>query len=240
MDPAERSYLTRCAARIVCSILMIIFAGFLIGWFFLKAELDSVLPLEADQTLEHPLVKTVTYYWIAALLVIFGLLALAAIDLVATARHGFRSVRRLATQRQAEIEEDLARPAAAGGGRVLRKMIGSRLLPAEEEMDRFASRACGTIASMITSGSASRTKPASSSAGFTPADRRVAPAGRHRACSDRPFVDRRHPGGDGVPADDGVRHALIQCPRRTQQAARALATARSMRSRMSTPTRRPA
>ena len=110
MDPAERSYLTRRAQRrIVCSILMIIFAGFLIGWFFLKAELDSVLPLEADQTLEHPLVKTVTYYWIAALLVIFGLLALAAIDLVATARHGFRSVRRLATQRQAEIEEDLAR-----------------------------------------------------------------------------------------------------------------------------------
>ena len=110
MDPSERLYLTRRAQRrIVCSILMLIFAGFLIGWFFLEPELESVTPPAPDQNAEHPLVKTVTYYWIAALFVLFGLLALAAIDLVATARHGFRSVRRLATQRQAEIEEDLAR-----------------------------------------------------------------------------------------------------------------------------------
>jgi hypothetical protein len=111
LSSQDRVYLRRqTQRRLVCSILMLIFAGFLIGWFFLYRELEQVpKPAEGEAAIEHPLVRTITYYWIAALFVLFALLALASIDLIATARHGFRSVRRLENQRRAELEEEIAR-----------------------------------------------------------------------------------------------------------------------------------
>lgn len=88
---------------------MLIFAGFLVGWFFLLRELAAVAPPDPVEETEHPLVRTITYYWIAALFVLFGLVCLAAADFLATARHGMRSVRLLEQQRRAELEEELSR-----------------------------------------------------------------------------------------------------------------------------------
>jgi len=110
MPVADRSHFRRQALRrLVCSVLMFVFAGFLVGWFFLSRELAAVPPPDPDRPTEHPLVRTITFYWIAALFVLFGLLALAVFDLIATARHGFRSSRLLENERRAELEAEVAR-----------------------------------------------------------------------------------------------------------------------------------
>lgn len=62
-----------------------------------------------DKAGDHPEVRVLTYYWIAFLLVLFGILALAAFDLVATARFGFRHHKMLEIQRRAMLQAEAAR-----------------------------------------------------------------------------------------------------------------------------------
>lgn len=110
MAPMERAYLYKQAQRrFICSVLMIVFAAFLVGSIFIYQDLQAVQVADAEEKVEHPLVRTFTYYWMGGLFVLFALLSLAVFDLVATARHGFRSARQLDQQRRAEIEADLAR-----------------------------------------------------------------------------------------------------------------------------------
>jgi len=112
----DRRYLEKQAKRrIVNSILMFVFAGFLLGWVFLAPTLPAVeegqaaaekKPLDEDQKAR---VRLATYYWILALVVLFAILILACADFLATARFGLRHQRQLQGERRAVIEEEIER-----------------------------------------------------------------------------------------------------------------------------------
>jgi hypothetical protein len=98
--------------RLLCSALMVIFAGMLIGWVFLEKEMRGTPPVEpgAVPTEEQKEVLRVSLsYWIAAVLVLMVLLALAATDFWATARFGLSQHRKLQADHRAMLEEQANR-----------------------------------------------------------------------------------------------------------------------------------
>jgi hypothetical protein len=109
MPAEERGYLLRQSRRrLICSMLMFLFAGFLIGWYFIEINLPELKPAAADEK-PPPLVELLAYYWIAALLVLFGILALAGVDFFATARYGLQQKKLLEIERRAALEIEAAR-----------------------------------------------------------------------------------------------------------------------------------
>jgi uncharacterized membrane protein YjgN (DUF898 family) len=110
--PEERGFLIRqTRRRLVCSVLMVLFAGFLIGWYFIDPKLRDLSAAAAEQEpgKTHPLVELVAYYWILALLVLFGILVLAGMDFFATARFGMHQRKILEIERRAALEIEAAR-----------------------------------------------------------------------------------------------------------------------------------
>ena len=111
MPLEERGFLIRqTRRRLICSVLMVVFAGFLVGWYFIETnflDLKSVAEEEPGKT--HPLVELVAYYWIAALLVLFGILALAGMDFIATARYGLHQKKLLEVERRTALEIEAMR-----------------------------------------------------------------------------------------------------------------------------------
>lgn len=109
----DRSYLlTQARRRVICSILLIVFAGLLVGWLFIAPDLPDADREQANRVLtdqERGLLQFVTFYVIFALLVFFGIMTLATLDFLATARFGHRHQRQLASERKAAIEQDLER-----------------------------------------------------------------------------------------------------------------------------------
>lgn len=119
----DRLYLRKQAIRrLLCCFLMVVFAGMLAGWFFLEERLsrplnEEELELRAKarpQELVHhrgkeQTLRIITVYWAAALMVLFAMLFLAAIDLMATARFGFRHHRQLEAEKKAILEDEVAR-----------------------------------------------------------------------------------------------------------------------------------
>lgn len=116
LSHADRRYLWQQALRRLCgSALMAAFAGFLIGWLFVGQGLSDLAPA-AEQPEAGPMpqhtkdsLRFLTLYWMTALLVLLALLALAVLDLWATARFGMRHRQQLAADRQAALEEEAAR-----------------------------------------------------------------------------------------------------------------------------------
>jgi len=119
--PAEdRRYVRNQAwRRLAGSVLMAVFAGFLIGSFFLENAINEVTDeiKQAEGTEEEkavadrhrPFLELYRYYWISALLVVFGMICLAAFDLLAIRRYGLRHYRQIMADRRAMIERELAR-----------------------------------------------------------------------------------------------------------------------------------
>ncbi|MBM4072005.1 MAG: hypothetical protein FJ271_24230 [Planctomycetes bacterium] len=119
----DRLYLRKQAIRrLLCCFLMVVFASMLAGWFFLEERLsrplnEEELELRAKarpQELVHhrgkeQTLRVITVYWAAALIVLFAMLLLAAIDLMATARFGFRHYRQLEAEKKSIIEDEVAR-----------------------------------------------------------------------------------------------------------------------------------
>jgi hypothetical protein len=119
LDLEDRLYIRRQAARrLVCSALMVILAGLLIGSFFLEAPLQQVEQERAAQNLQGENVpiepghwaflQNFTAYWSIILLVLMIMLFLVAVDLWAIARFGERHRRQL----RADLQETLAREVA--------------------------------------------------------------------------------------------------------------------------------
>jgi MFS family permease len=115
----ERRYLrTQAYRRLLCSGLMLLFAGFLLGWIVLDGEYREVREqvraaqaTEAEPQLteeQKEFVRVFSTYWIVALLVLLVLVALAALDFWATARYGLSQHRRLQADHRDLIRQDVA------------------------------------------------------------------------------------------------------------------------------------
>jgi heme A synthase len=111
MLPQERNFLRRqIRRRLICSVLMVVLAGLLVGWFVIASRLPEHLPSHPDEKAsDNPWVVMIVYYLTFALLVLFAILILAGIDLIATARFGLRSQRLLESERRAVLEAEAAR-----------------------------------------------------------------------------------------------------------------------------------
>jgi len=91
-------------------MLMFLFAGFLIGWYLIESNVSEwthAAEREPGQT--PPFVQFVAYYWITALLVLFGIIALAGIDFFATARYGMHQKKLLEIEQRTLLEIEAAR-----------------------------------------------------------------------------------------------------------------------------------
>ncbi|MBI3410203.1 MAG: hypothetical protein HY040_17825 [Planctomycetes bacterium] len=111
MPAEERQFIRRqVRRRLICCVLMVIFAGCLAGWFFIEARLPERLANNPEEKPgDNPWVEMIVYYWTFALLVLFAILALAGLDAIATARYGLRSHRALENERRAVLEAEAAR-----------------------------------------------------------------------------------------------------------------------------------
>jgi hypothetical protein len=113
LSPEDRSYLHgQVRRRMLTSILMVVLAGMLIAWYFVEGSFRDMEPPAVQDAKMNPEQKEslqlMVLYWVAALLVLLGILILAAVDLVATARFGFRHQRQLEADRRAMLEKQAA------------------------------------------------------------------------------------------------------------------------------------
>jgi hypothetical protein len=118
MAPEERGFLIRqTRRRLICSVLMFLFAGLLVGWFFIEPNVrDLKLTIDHEPGTTPPLVELVAYYWITALLLLFGILALAGMDFFATARFGLHQKKLLEVERRTALEIEVTRLRNARNG----------------------------------------------------------------------------------------------------------------------------
>ncbi len=108
MADEECDYLTRQARRrLICSALLIVLAGFMIGWPFIGDERARGLAPVAGEPLSQEAkdaVRFLVYYWSAALLVLMVVLFVASWDFLATVRYGFSRHKQLEKDRRAMLE----------------------------------------------------------------------------------------------------------------------------------------
>jgi hypothetical protein len=116
----DRRYLrSQAYRRLVCSVLMLVIAGLLIGWVFLEAdhrrlEKEQIAAEAADPaaapTQEHKdFGRLFVVYVSMALMALLALLVLGTMDFWATARYGLSQHRKLIADRRAMLEEQMAR-----------------------------------------------------------------------------------------------------------------------------------
>ena len=107
----DREFVRKQARRrLWCSALMVVFAAFLVGWFFV----ESAKPPK-DENQQRPTPEQEAYAWQAALyvtaslIVLFAIVVLAVLDVGAISRFAHRKQRQLEADRQAILEQHLAR-----------------------------------------------------------------------------------------------------------------------------------
>jgi hypothetical protein len=116
----DRSYMRNQAwRRLACCALMVVFAAMLTGWFFIGWPFEDLVKLgeEAAGRNERPeldpgqkqVVRIAGFYWVAAMLVLLGMMGLALFDILAIRRFGQRHFRKLQADRRAMIERQAAR-----------------------------------------------------------------------------------------------------------------------------------
>jgi hypothetical protein len=108
----QRLYVLRqTQRRFFGSALLMVLAGLLIGSLFLDYDVlrrpINEVPL-AEQEAAKEIVRLVSFYWMSFLLLLMALLALAVIDLWATARHGVQMQKKLFQEHQEMLKADLA------------------------------------------------------------------------------------------------------------------------------------
>ncbi len=110
--PADERRYTRNQAwrRLVCCGLMVVMAALLAISFVLEGPASEVVrqkqPLNPEQ---QKFFNFYARYWLVTLLVLMGMIALAAADLFAIRRYGRRQYRQIQEDRRAMIKEELAR-----------------------------------------------------------------------------------------------------------------------------------
>jgi uncharacterized membrane protein YfcA len=120
LAPEDRSYLRNQAwRRLACSALMVVFAVLLGGSFAIEERAQDLVNVgeEAQARNERPdldpgqkhFFRFYTLYWVAALLVLLGMMGTALFDILAIRRFGQRHFRKLQADRRAMIERQAAR-----------------------------------------------------------------------------------------------------------------------------------
>jgi MFS family permease len=111
ISSVEKRFLTRQSRRrLICSVLMVLLGGFLIGWYFIESKIPELkLAPEREPGATPHIIHLVAYYWITVLLVLFGIIALAGIDFFATARYGMHQKKLLEIERRTILEIETAR-----------------------------------------------------------------------------------------------------------------------------------
>jgi MFS family permease len=117
VPPDDRRYQrTRAGRLLICSLLMILVAGMVAGWYGFglgeqMGDLNRQVADQADQTqLDVPQKRSLTFftfYWIIAILLLLGMVYLALIDLWAVRRFGLRQIRQLQADRRAMLERQI-------------------------------------------------------------------------------------------------------------------------------------
>ena len=107
----DRRYLrARSYRRLLCSLLMLLLAGFLVGGLWLGSGLhDAQVPVTEEQKAEREeFLRLFSTYWIVFLLIVLILVSLAALDFWATARYGLNQHRRLQADRRAFLQQQIS------------------------------------------------------------------------------------------------------------------------------------
>lgn len=104
-------YIKQMRRRLICSVLLLVFAGMLVGWFFLDRDVAALNPAEGQPLTEEDKasVRFLTWYVIIALAVLMAILYLASVDFLATARFGLRRMRELEHDRRAALEMEVTK-----------------------------------------------------------------------------------------------------------------------------------
>jgi hypothetical protein len=125
--PEDRRYLSRQAwRRLVGCALMVVLAGLLAGWYllgfhdfanqlFLRPETADGRTVQTPQ--EQQTLRYCVYYFIAALVVLLGMLGVAALDILSIRSYALRHHRQIMADRRAMIERQVARMRQQGNGR---------------------------------------------------------------------------------------------------------------------------
>jgi len=115
LSALDRTYLRKqVRRRLLSCVLLVVFAAFLVGLMFLDKEFRALsdrakeVPPGGDLR-DDPVFTLLTLYVIGGCLVLFILLAIAATDLVATARFGLSQQRILNAQRNAALAAEIAK-----------------------------------------------------------------------------------------------------------------------------------
>lgn len=102
----QRRQITR---RLICSGLMGLLAILLgAAMIFLEGPTQRIVDTGITNAGERELFKAYGYYWIAFLLILFGLLVMAGADFWANRQHGLKQYRKLQADRKAMIKEQIA------------------------------------------------------------------------------------------------------------------------------------
>ena len=112
--PDEARYIYRRAwRRLFCSGLLVVFAGLLIGTYFLEMPLQQLINQKQAGDTEfsreqQDFLTLYRVYWIVALLVLLAIIATAGIDLWVLRRFSLREHRKIQADRRAMIEREVA------------------------------------------------------------------------------------------------------------------------------------
>jgi hypothetical protein len=129
LPPEERRYLrNQVVRRLLCSALMLILAGMLVGWYFYDPQFRALFPEAREKwaAAEEQILteeqkefgRWMGAYWSAALGVLFLIVVVAGADALAIARYGLRQRRRLRDERQQTLLElEAVRRRHRGNGR---------------------------------------------------------------------------------------------------------------------------
>lgn len=113
LTPEDRVYLRgQVRRRLICSLLMVVLAAMLVGWFFVE-EVEPTALQKAQGNVElnpeqKESVRFFTLYVILIFIVFFAILFMAGFDVIATAKFGLRYHRRLEADRRTVLEKEAA------------------------------------------------------------------------------------------------------------------------------------
>jgi hypothetical protein len=116
MPEEDRLFLrNQVIRRLLCSFLMLVLAGMLVGWYFMAPTFSELFQegrerwAAAEEQVfterQEDFRRQMVAYWCVALLVLFAIIAVAGADAWAIGRYGLRHRRQLRDERQQTLLE---------------------------------------------------------------------------------------------------------------------------------------